>query len=111
VESKLTSLFLKRNFRRQRLTAGQERVEHGAIELPRAVGVGIGQRRAGGGRDAQVLELALAAAQPAADLPQRMGAPELAEQHGHELPPAGEAARMALRVRPLHQGLELGAWK
>jgi len=54
-----------------------------------------------------VLQLAFAAAQPAADLSQRMGAPELAEQHGDELPPAREAARMALRVRPLHQGLEL----
>src|SRR5437870_4197551 len=82
-------------------------VEHGAIELPRAVFVGVRQGRARGRRDAQVLELALAAAQPAANLPQRMGAPELAEQHRHELPPAREAPRVTLGVRPLHQGLEL----
>ena len=49
--------------------------------------------------DAQVLELALAAAQPAADPAQRVGRAELAEQHGD--------ARMALGVRPLDQGLEL----
>ena len=69
--------------------------------------VGIGQRRAGRGGDAQMLELTLAAAPPPADLPQRMGAPQLAEQHRDELSPAREAARMALGVRPLHQGLEL----
>ena len=93
------------------LAPPEQLLEHGAVELPRPMFIGIGQRRAGRGRDAQVPELALAAAQPAADLPQRMGAPELAEQHGDELPPAGEAAGMALGVRPLHRGLELGARK
>jgi hypothetical protein len=53
----------------QGLTARQERLEHGAIELPRAMLVRIGQRGAARGRDAQVLELALAAAQAPADLP------------------------------------------
>ncbi len=57
--------------------------------------------------DAQVLELALAAAQPAADPAQRVGRAERAEQHGDELPPVREPARMALGVRPLDQGLEL----
>lgn len=55
--------------------------------------------------------LPTAAAQAPAHLPPRLGAAELAEQHGDELPRAGEAARMALRVRPLHQCLELGARK
>ena len=36
-----------------------------------------------------------------------MGAAELAEQHGHELPPAREPAGVALGERPLHQALEL----
>jgi hypothetical protein len=40
----------------------------------------IGQGRARGGLDAQVLQLALTTAQPTADLPQGMGAPELAER-------------------------------
>src|SRR6266511_4999397 len=57
--------------------------------------------------DAQVIELALAAAQPAADPAPRVGRAERAEQHGDELPPAREPARMALGVRPLDQGLEL----
>src|SRR5207247_11350535 len=89
------------------LTAPEHLLEHRAVELPRPMFVGIRQRRAGGRGDAQVLELPLAAAQSPADLPQRMGAPELTEQHGHELAPAGEAARMALGQRPLHQDLEL----
>ena len=92
---------------RQGLTASEERLEHGPIELPRAMGVGIGQRRAGRRRDAQVFELALTAAQPAADLSQGMGTAELAEEHGDELPPAREPAGMALGVRPRHQRLEL----
>ena len=70
--------------------------------------VRIGQRGAARGRDAQVLELALAAAQALADLPERVGAPQLAEEHGDELPPAREPARMALGVRPFDQRLELG---
>jgi len=47
------------------------------------------------------------AAQAPAGLPQGVGAAKLAEQHRHELPPAGEAARVALGVRPLDQRLEL----
>ena len=43
-------------------------LEHGGVELPRPMLAGIGQRRARRGRDAQVLERALAAAQRAADL-------------------------------------------
>jgi hypothetical protein len=58
-----------------------------------------------------MLELTFAAPQSPADLAQRVGAAELAEQHRHELPPAGEPAGMALGVRPRHQRLELGARK
>jgi len=36
-----------------------------------------------------------------------VSAAELAEEHGDELPPARESARMALRVRPRDQRLEL----
>ena len=95
----------------QGLAPGEQLLEHRPVQLPRPMLVGIGQRGAMRRRDAQVLELALAAAQPPADLPQRVRAPELTEQHGHELPPAREPARVALGVGPLHQGLELRARK
>jgi len=36
-----------------------------------------------------------------------MGPAELAEEHGHELAPAGEAPGMPLGVGPLDQRLEL----
>ena len=93
------------------LAAAEQGLEHGAVQLPRPMLVGVGQGRAGRRLDPQVLELALATAQPPADLSQRVGAPELAEQHGHELAPAGEAARVALRPGLLDQGLELGPRK
>ena len=41
-------------------------------------------------------ELAFAACQAAANLAQRVRAPQLAEDHRHELPPARESARMPL---------------
>ena len=86
-------------------------MEHGAVQLPRPVPVGVGQRRPRRGLDPEMLELALATAQPAADLPQRMGPPELTEQHGHELSPAREPAGVTLGARLLDQGLELGPRK
>ena len=56
-------------------------------------------------------QLALAARQPAADLAQRVRPAQLAEQHGDELAPAGEAARVPLGLRR-HDGLlKLGARK
>jgi hypothetical protein len=81
---------------RQRPAAQQQRLEHRSVELPRPMFLGLGQRRAAGGRDPEVLELALAAPPAATNLPQRVGAAQLAEQHRHELPPAGEPAGMAL---------------
>jgi hypothetical protein len=95
----------------QRLAPEQQRLEHGPVELPGPMFVRVGQRRATRRRDPQVLELALAAAQPAADLPQRVGPAELAEQHRDELPPAREPTGVALGMRPRHQRLELGPRK
>ncbi len=43
-----------------------------------------------GSVQAEVLELALATAQPAVDLAQALGLGELAEEHGDEVVPAGE---------------------
>jgi len=42
-------------------------------------------------------ELAFAGSQAAADFTQRLGLSQLARQHGHELPPAGETAGVPLR--------------
>src|SRR5262249_11795282 len=86
-------------------------LEHGPVKLPGPMLVGVGQRRARRGRAAQVLELALATAQPAADLAQRVCTAELAEQHRDELPPAGEATCMSFGGPPLDQRLQLGARK
>jgi hypothetical protein len=92
---------------RQGLAAQEQRLEHRPVELPRTMLVRVGQGRTIRRGDAQMLELALAAAQSPADLPQRVGAPQLAEQHGHELAPAREAPGVAFGVRPLDQRLEL----
>ena len=40
---------------------------------------------------AEMHQFAFAASQPVADLAQRIGVGQLAERHGHELSPAGEA--------------------
>ena len=92
-------------------TAGQQLVEHRPVQLQGPVLVGVGQGRAVRGGDAQVAELAFAAAEPAADLPQGMGPAELAEEHDHDLAPAGEAPGMPLGMGPLDQRLELRPWK
>ena len=57
--------------------------------------------------DAQVGELAQAAGQAVADLAQGVGLSQLAEQHGHELSPAGEPLRTALGAVSLDQCREL----
>jgi hypothetical protein len=45
-----------------------------------------------------MLELAFTTRQPAANLAQRTGLPQLTKQHRDELPPAGEPARVTLRT-------------
>jgi hypothetical protein len=54
-------------------------------------------------------EFAFAALQPAFDLPQRMGAAQLAEQHGDKLTPARQPLAAVLCPRFLHDALEVGA--
>jgi hypothetical protein len=56
-------------------------------------------------------QLALARGQAAANLAQRMRLPELAEQHGDELAPTSEAARVPLGAVLAHQLFELEARK
>jgi hypothetical protein len=104
-------------FESERLRAGhgatscQDLIEHRLIECPWPVRVGVRQRRPTGGRRPQMHQLALATRQAAADLAQRMRAPELREQHGDELVPARESARVPLRPRVHHGLLKLGARK
>ncbi len=95
----------------QRAAALQQPVEGRLVQLPGPVFVGIGQRRTPGGVDAQVGEFALATGQAGAEFPEAVGMAELAEQHGHELGPAGEAAGVAFGPVVADQLLELGPRK
>jgi len=52
-------------------------------------------------------QFAFAARQPVADLAQRIGVGQLAERHGDELSPAGEALGGAFGLVLLDQGGEL----
>jgi hypothetical protein len=49
-----------------------------------------------------VLQLAFAGLQPFGNLAQRFGLRQLTEEHGHELPPTAEAARMPLGLMLSH---------
>ena len=83
--------------RRRAAALRQQLLKDGFVDLPGALPVGVGQRRARrSGGQAQMPRLALAGRQAAADLAQRLGTAELAKQHGDELSPAGEAAGVAL---------------
>ena len=54
-------------------------------------------------------QLALTALQPAFDFPQRVGATQLAEQHGDELAPARQPFAAVLRLGIFDEALEVGA--
>jgi len=75
----------------------EQLIEHALVQLPGAVLVGVGQGRAlGRVGQAQMPQLAFTGGQAAADFAQRLRSAQVAKQHGHELPPAREAAGMAL---------------
>ena len=88
-------------------TASQQLLEDVLVQNPRAVCIGVGQCGARRRRDPQVRQAAFTAGEPAADLAQRLRAPQLAEQHRHELPPTRKAARMALSAGGTDDALEL----
>ena len=72
--------------------------------------VGIGQRRAFGSLiDSQMGEFPFASGKALADLPQRVGAAQLAEQHGDKLAPTAKAAGMPLGSGLLNQQLKVGS--
>lgn len=92
-----------------RAAAFQELIEQLLIEPPGPMGIRIRQTRSIRRLNPQVTQLTLAGGQAPADLPQRMGPPQLAEQHGHTLAPTGEAAGVALGLGLPHQALEFPA--
>ena len=100
-------------FEPERLRAGhlatprQDLIEHRLIERPGPMRIGVGEGRPRRRRRAEMRELALATRQAATNLPQRMRAAELGEQHRHELVPAGESARMPLGLRRRDGALKL----
>src|SRR5581483_4079628 len=72
-------------------------IEDALVQLPGAVLVGIGQGRAlGRVGQPQVPQFAFAGGQATANLAQRLRPAQVAEQHGHKLPPAGKSAGMTL---------------
>ena len=97
VESRLTSLFLNRNFFlpvNLALTSVQQLQKDLLIKLPGAVLIGIGQGGTTGSGDSQMFQFALTASQTAGNFSEGMGSAQLAEEHGHKLAPAGESPGM-----------------
>jgi hypothetical protein len=48
-----------------------------------------------GGGDAQMYQFSLAASQASGNLPEGVGAAQLAKEHGHKLAPAGKSSAMS----------------
>lgn len=86
----------------------EQTVEDLFEQFPRPMPAGVGQRRACRCLDAQVGEFALAALQPAFDLPQGVGAAQLVEQHADELAPARQPLAAVLRSCLFDHALEVG---
>jgi len=91
----------------QRLAAREQVEEHRLVEGPGPMLVRVGQGGPLRRRNPQMAELPLGAGQAPADLPEGLRPAELAEEHGDELAPTGEAPGMALRPVLLDRPLEL----
>jgi len=85
----------------------EQAIEHLFEQFPRAMAIGIGQRRTGGGFYPQVCQFAFATLQPTFDLPQGMRPPQLAEQHGYELAPARQTLRAVFRSSVFDDALKV----
>jgi hypothetical protein len=77
------------------------------IELPWTVLIGISQGGMARSRNAQMLQLPLAASKTSGNLTESMGAAQLAKQHGHKLAPTGESFTMTLGLSDRDQVLKL----
>jgi len=72
------------------------------VKFPRAMFIGIGQGGMSRSCDPQMFQFSLAASQTPGDFSQRVGSSQLAEKHGHKLPPAGETSGMAFSFGFFH---------
>ena len=92
------------------LALGEQLMEHGFIQLPRPMFIGVGQRRPRRRlRQSQVPQLTFAARQAAANLPQRLRPAQLAIHHRHELPPTSEPASVTFGLMLPHRLVKLPA--
>jgi hypothetical protein len=81
------------------------------VALPRRLFIGIRQGGATGSGDAQMVQFTLAASKPSDNLSERIGTAQLAEEHGHKLPQAGESSCVALGLHSFHGLLKLRSGK
>ncbi len=114
VESRESSWFLKRNFFLRNPNPSSSRnlwqrgVKQILVQLGGPVFVGIGKGGfIGGLGDAQMNQFAQATAQAVANLAQRIGVGELAEQHRDQLRPAAKAFGAPFRIVFFDQCCEL----
>jgi hypothetical protein len=85
--------------------------ENMLIKFPGTMLVGIGQGGMTRSRNAQMLQLPLAASKASGNLPEGMSATQLTKQHGDKLPPAAKPFGMTFRMSLLHQMLEFDSRK
>src|SRR5262245_11324651 len=115
VESKLTSLFLKRNLFLKMIlfvAALQQSKEKFLVQFPGSMSVGVGQRRTMRRFiNPQMREFPFATRKPVANLTQRVGTPQLAEHHRDKLIPAAKTTGMALGFSFPNQPLKFASRK
>src|SRR6266511_55927 len=98
--------------RRDRAAPLEQNLEQRLEQLPRPMGIRVGQRRAGWcGVDSEVVELPFRRLQAATDLTKRLGLAEMAEQRRHGLVPAGKPAGMPFGLVLSGELLELRSGK
>lgn len=99
--------FLARAELTLRTHAAQDSPEQVLVQGGGAMGVGVGQGGfAGGGAHAEMNQLAQTTGQSRTDLAQRIGAPELTEQHGHKLRPARKTLGVPFGLMLFHDPVE-----
>ncbi len=76
----------------------KELKENLLIQLPWTVLIRISQAGMTRSSDTQMFQLTLAAPKTSANLAERMGAAQLAKQHGHELTPTSESFGITFRL-------------
>jgi len=88
-------------------TSFKELKEHLLIQLPGTVLIGIGQGGMAWSSNTQMFQLSLTASKASANLTERMGAAQLAKQHGHKLSPTSKSFSMTFSLGDRDQMLKL----